>query len=106
MLVSGTASIVGHTSCHIGDLQAQLAEVWRNLESLRETAGATQTIAVRIYIRNAADYPAIRAFLDAQLAPDLATIYQHADICRAELLVEIEAVYAMPQAPQDTTDGE
>lgn len=101
LLVSGTASIVGHASRHWDDLDAQLAETWRNLESLRQTAGATQPIILRVYVRNEADYPAIRDFLDARLDANVATLYLLADICRAELLLEIEGVYAMP-----ATDGE
>lgn len=94
LLVSGTASIVGHASHHVDDLDAQLAETWRNLESLRQTAGATHPIALRVYVRNEADYPTIRDFLDARLDGDVATLYLLADICRAELLVEIEGVYS------------
>lgn len=96
LLISGTASIVGHESRHAGDLEAQLHEVWRNLECLRERAGATRPLALRIYVRREADYPAIRDFLAARLDPDVVTLYLHADICRAELLVEIEGVYDMP----------
>lgn len=96
LLISGTASIVGHASRHVNDLDAQLDEVWCNLESLRQTAGATHPIALRIYVRNDTDYPAIRAFLAERLDPEVATVYLLADICRAELLVEIEGVYAMP----------
>lgn len=101
LLVSGTASIVGHASRHADDLHAQLAEVWCNLESLRQTAGAAQALALRVYVRNEANYPAIRAFLDARLGPDVAAVYLLADICRAELLVEIEGVYAMPTTAAD-----
>lgn len=96
LIVSGTASIVGHESRCIDDLAGQLDETWRNLESLREQAGATRPLALRVYVRRPEDYPDIRAFLAARLAHDVAVIYLHADICRAELLVEIEGVYAMP----------
>lgn len=95
LLVSGTASIVGHSSRHCNDAETQLAEVWRNLESLRKTAGATHPIALRIYVRNHADYPAIRNFLHKRLSPNVAALYLQADICRRELLLEIEGVYAM-----------
>lgn len=95
LLVSGTASIVGHASRHPDDLQAQLAELWHNLESLRQAAGATHPIAMRVYIRHRADYPTIRAFVAARTPSNMACLYLLADICRAELLVEIEGVYAM-----------
>ena len=38
LLVSGTASIVGHESLHIGDPERQLEETARNFEALVETA--------------------------------------------------------------------
>lgn len=96
LIVSGTASIVGHISRHEGDLAGQLAETWRNLEALRSAAGATRPLALRVYIRNERDYPAVKAFLTEYLPAHVHTLYLLADICRAELLVEIEGVYAMP----------
>ena len=39
VLVSGTASIVGHVSQHHGDAQAQLAETLRNLAAVTSHAG-------------------------------------------------------------------
>lgn len=98
LIVSGTASIVGHASRHTGDLNAQLHELWHNLESLRTAAQATRPIALRVYVRHAEDYPAVQAFLAQRLPADTATLYLLADICREELLVEIEGVYAMPDA--------
>lgn len=95
LVVSGTASIVGHESRHSGDLQEQLAEMWRNLDSLCTTAGAGQPEALRVYVRHTEDFPAIRAFVSARVPADTAVVYLHADICRAELLVEIEGVYTM-----------
>ena len=38
LLVSGTASIVGHESLHLGDPEAQLEETARNFEALVESA--------------------------------------------------------------------
>lgn len=96
LIVSGTASIVGHSSRHAGDVQAQLAEIWQNLDSLRQQSGAGEPIALRVYIRHADDYPSVRAFLEQRLAPQVQTLYLLADICRTELLVEIEGVFAMP----------
>lgn len=37
------------------------------------------------------------AFLNRRMAVRTAALYLHADICRAELLVEIEGVYDIPQ---------
>lgn len=97
LLVSGTASIVGHQSMHPGDLDGQLQETWRNLESLRTTAGAEQVLALRVYIRHAEHYQQVRRFVADAVAASTPVLYLHADICREELLVEIEGVYALPQ---------
>lgn len=96
LIVSGTASIVGHESRHPNDLQGQLHEMWQNLECLRESAGATRPLILRVYVRRADDYPVIRDFLSERLPADVSVLYLHADICRAELLVEIEGLYDMP----------
>ena len=40
LLVSGTASIVGHESLHIGDPDRQLEETARNFEALVDTGDA------------------------------------------------------------------
>jgi hypothetical protein len=43
-----------------------------------------------VYVRHAADYPGVRA-VQARLGDDSRVVYVQADICRADLLVEIEA---------------
>src|SRR5262249_28170229 len=40
VMISGTASIVGHASHHAGDLESQLSEVLTNLESVLHKAAA------------------------------------------------------------------
>lgn len=101
--ISGTASIVGHESRHIGDVYEQLRETLRNIDTLAEDASlesggrlrsTSDLTMLKVYIRNPADYPAIRQALEASLASPVPTIYLHADICRADLLLEIEGVYS------------
>ncbi len=102
LFLSGTASIVGHETVHIGDVRAQLAETLRNIGALLEHAtGAaavkfhtrsTQAI-LKVYIRHAEDFPLVRQWLQRELAEQLPIIYLHADLCRRELLVEIEGIY-------------
>lgn len=102
LLVSGTASIVGHASRHTGDVRAQTRETLANLGALLDAAhGRTaarftlRALDCVAYVRHAADWPAVRAELQAALgadAPALAgMVALEADICRPELLVEIEA---------------
>ena len=90
LLLSGTASIVGHLSVHPGNVAGQLDETLRNLELL--LAPGERLAAVRVYVRHAADVGAVRAAVERRLGAELPALYLRADICREELLVEIEAV--------------
>jgi chorismate lyase / 3-hydroxybenzoate synthase len=55
-------------------------------------AYALEKLSYRVYIRHAKDYPAIRDVLFARLGATADVVYLQADICRADLLVEIEAM--------------
>lgn len=90
LLLSGTASIVGHRSVHLGDVSGQLDETLRNLETL--LAAGDELAAVRVYVRHAADAGQVRDALERRLGAELPALYLCADICREELLVEVEGV--------------
>ncbi len=100
LLISGTASVVGHTTAHPGDALAQTDEAARNLEALlAQAAGAFSRPALarfgpeslaRVYVRNARDWPAIHRRLKLRW-PELQLCGLRGDICRRNLLVEIEA---------------
>jgi chorismate lyase / 3-hydroxybenzoate synthase len=104
LFISGTASIVGHRTLHIGDAAAQTRETLINIEALlseanRMAAGARfelGALACKVYVRRPADVPLIRAELTRALGADATTLYLQADICRQELLVEIEAAGLCP----------
>lgn len=97
LLVSGTASIVGHVSQHDGDPAAQLAETLRNLSTLNvgaNDAPATETQAsllLKVYVRNAAHLDAVAQRLQRSF-PRSSAVFLAADVCRSELLLEIECV--------------
>lgn len=102
LFVSGTASIVGHASRHAGDLAAQTEETLMNLRTVVDEASrcsgrryALPQLALTAYVRHAADAAPVRAQLSAALgadSPALRTlVIVQADVCRRELLVEIEA---------------
>jgi chorismate lyase / 3-hydroxybenzoate synthase len=102
LLISGTASIVGHESRHKGDVEAQLNETLCNIDALLEHARASQGIdfgadehraLYKVYIRNSDDYLLISQKLNNKLADRALIMYLNADICRSDLLVEIEAVH-------------
>ncbi|GAA6143084.1 hypothetical protein [Hydrogenophaga sp. 5NK40-0174] len=103
LFVSGTASIVGHESLHPGDVSAQLHESMDNIEVLLREAGSKAESAAfkvddlhyRVYLRRAADLPQVRKVLADRLGSASWVVCQ-ADVCRKELLVEVEAVGQLP----------
>lgn len=102
LFVSGTASIVGHRSVHLGDVREQTRETLRNiavlLDEARERHGAAWDLGdlhYKAYLRRAADLDAVRDELARAAGRPVSCLSLQADVCRAELLVEIEAV-ALP----------
>lgn len=102
VFIAGTAAIRGHRTMATGDLEGQLGCTVENLHSITAAAGATAALtgcggwqrAFKVYLRRAADLARVRAGLESDLLqPDDGVQYLHADICRADLLVEIEAVF-------------
>ncbi len=93
LLVSGTASIVGHESLHVGDVRGQVDETLDNIEVLRRTATPVSDAANwKVYIRDPADADAVLARMRQRLGDGAQIVALVADICRRELLVEIEAI--------------
>ena len=104
LFISGTASIVGHRSLHVGDTAAQTRETLANIEALLAEANRVArgarfelgALACKVYVRRPADLPVIKAELAAALGSGARVIYLQADICRQDLLVEIEAAGMCP----------
>jgi enamine deaminase RidA (YjgF/YER057c/UK114 family) len=92
LFIGGTASIVGHETRHAGNIRAQLAETLVNINAVTRAAGRTLADLrhVKLYLRNASDV-AVASELAAVL-PHAKLMVVEADICRRELLLEIEAV--------------
>jgi chorismate lyase/3-hydroxybenzoate synthase len=99
LFISGTASIVGHRSLHAGDTAAQTRETLANIEALLAEANrisggshfALDTLACKVYVRRPSDLPVIQAELKRGFGANARILYLQADICRQDLLVEIEA---------------
>ncbi len=102
LLASGTASIVGHVSQHIGDVAEQLRESLRNLEALlaagNERSGRvfafTGCEALRVYLRHAEDLVLAQSVIVESGLPEACVLYLRGDVCRRELDVELEGVFA------------
>lgn len=105
LLVSGTASIVGHASQHDGTV-AQLDEILLNLEALATAASARaharadlgRDALLRVYLRDPAEATLVRSHLLRQLGSEACFLLLHGDICRADLRIEIEAALSMRHA--------
>jgi chorismate lyase / 3-hydroxybenzoate synthase len=110
-LISGTASIVGETSRHHGDLARQIDEMLGNLAALAHQVVRRQENAplasergiarsralerceeVRLYVVRPDDVPAAVGRVRAALPQVQRTELIRADLCRPELLVEIEGI--------------
>lgn len=96
-LISGTAAVFGSASQHPGDVLAQLGDIKVNLDALAQTSAPNWSARIqygRIYLRDAASTAAVTQTV-ARLLPQAANWpLLHADICREELLCEIETAYA------------
>jgi enamine deaminase RidA (YjgF/YER057c/UK114 family) len=86
ILVSGTASIVGERSVAPGDVAAQTRTTIDNIAAL---VGARRLSRLRAYVKRAPDLPVVRRLVTEAFGPAPA-LYLRADVCRDELLVEIE----------------
>lgn len=103
LFVSGTASIVGHQSLHRGNVLAQCEETARNVLSVLEQANRStrsaghraDALIHRAYVRHTTDMPAVRRCLERCLGGAALTLMQ-ADVCREDLLVEVESVSCAP----------
>jgi enamine deaminase RidA (YjgF/YER057c/UK114 family) len=101
--VSGTASITASETRHLDDVRRQTQETLDNIEALiaadnfrgHGLAGFGATLGdlalARVYLKRHEDYAQARAICESRLG-ELPTIYAVGDICRSELLVEIEGI--------------
>ncbi len=92
IFISGTASILGHQTKAPEDLEQQLSITVDNIQALLAHVdnGAGPLNAIRVYLRHKKDYEQARDHL-SKVLPLESINYLWADICRANLLVEIEA---------------
>lgn len=100
LMISGTASIVGHASKHAGSVAAQVDEILTNLESLLAHAQAPELPAslgpsslIKAYVRNREDLTVVESMLRKRL-PRTPCLILHGDVCRADLLVEFDCLHA------------
>ncbi len=103
LYISGTASIVGYESRHRDNVLPQLSESLRNMRTLVHSAETEHGVAihtlaelslVKVYVRDEQNHAVIRSHIHQQLGEEVPAIYLSGDLCRKNLLVEVEGWYA------------
>jgi chorismate lyase/3-hydroxybenzoate synthase len=99
LILSGTASIVGHETLHNGESEKQLEETLRNIDALlhHESVLAwqqqpAQFSNVKVYVRHPSDLPKVQSRIDEYFGHQASILYLCGDICRGDLLLEIEGI--------------
>ena len=101
LLIAGTASVVGHVSEHIGEPYKQTMEIMHNLNALlthtEQLHGITRgqwygQALFKIYIRYPEHFATIRDILREQLPSHTQVLYLQGEMCRSELLLEVEGI--------------
>jgi len=99
VFIAGTSAILGHATIAPDDTPAQLACTLDNLHTISNVCGLGAALGadrpgqrhIKVYLRRAEDYPTVAATLETRLLrPGDHVSFLRADICRAELNVEIE----------------
>ncbi len=97
LLISGTASITGHETRHSGDLRRQIDETFENLGALLGVAGTAALAAqgaqwsIKVYLHDPAARDLVEAAVAAQFGATARCLFLCGELCRTDLLVEIEA---------------
>ncbi|MCP9455015.1 MAG: hypothetical protein NNA18_02750 [Nitrospira sp.] len=101
LFIAGTASVVGHASQHLGRPADQTRESVCNILTILERAGAmgntdfldkASRAVYKAYVRNIGSLPAIRSVLQQSPLSSQPLLFLQGDLCRKELLVEIEGL--------------
>ena len=108
LLIAGTASIVGHVSEHIGAPHQQTLEILHNLNALithtEQLHGVTRgqwygQALFKVYVRYPEHIGMVSEILKQQLPGNTHVLYLQGEMCRRELLLEIEGVLGQENTP-------
>jgi chorismate lyase/3-hydroxybenzoate synthase len=101
LFIAGTASVIGHASAHIGKPHRQTLEILHNLNTLIAhterihgvSGGQWDGEAVfKVYVRHPEHFERVRDILKERLPAHVQILYLQGEMCRRELLVEIEGI--------------
>lgn len=106
LFISGTASIVGHCTMHPGNVAEQTRETLINIEAVIHAANLQASrplfllrhLFYRVYVRHRADLAAVRDIMISRIGASLNAVFLQADVCRQDLLIEIEASAPLPHS--------
>jgi chorismate lyase/3-hydroxybenzoate synthase len=101
LYLAGTASVIGHASHHAGLPRQQTEETIRNIQVVLDQAkhaagfdlmGTHYQALYKVYVRDSAAYSEIQKVIMNSLLSHEHVLFLHGDLCRKELLVEIEGL--------------
>ncbi len=101
--LSGTASIVGHETQHVGDAAEQARELLRNHAAVLEQAraalpGCSAQLGTlpfeKIYLMRPEDQEAVQSVLREIFGEALPQYFLHSALCREDLLLEMESAWS------------
>jgi len=101
LFIAGTASIVGHASRHAGQAGEQTRESIHNVLAVLEHAGSLAGVDAlgmpdhamyKVYVRDPNLLGEIRRTVEHSPLPHRHLLFLQGDLCRSELLVEIEGL--------------
>jgi chorismate lyase/3-hydroxybenzoate synthase len=110
LFISGTASILSHETVHAGDPLRQCETTLENIRIILRRAGfpglnvAGPAAAWKVYLRRREDFDTVRHCVSQATSSDSATMYLVGDICRKDLLLEIEGFVSDRTRSAITTD--
>ena len=105
--ISGTASIIGHETLHGGDVVKQCLTTLENMELLLSEANLkryninhsvrlSDLAGIKVYLRQPRDLPLIKPICETRLSRNQPIQFLRGDICRSDLLIEIEGKAWIP----------
>lgn len=102
LMISGTASIVGHASRHPGSVERQIDEIFSNLDSLLARARAHspalaphfgRNTLIKAYLRERDSAELVAQQLRARLPAGTPFLVLLGDVCRGDLLIEVDCLH-------------
>lgn len=114
IFISGTASIVGHRTMHAHDIRSQCIETFTNIAQLISATNLanygighgyelTDLTNLKVYVRHRKDLDTVRGLCREVFAATAEIAFLNVDICRSDLLVEIEGIIPARGLPIGST---